>query len=249
MIQKFIKTLFVISIFGLSFFSSINIHASAFSGIVTTNNFTYSSKNNLNLRFSSKTPITLNNNIGNQSKPEPKVNETVKEDTIEIVTASKVVENNVPKITISKIGLNNVELNYSSVTRLGELDQKLLNNPLIDTLTSEPCTKNSSTYIMGHSEPATKASKDKPAVRIFQNLDNLVADDVVELQNKSGEKCKYTIVGSEVVSTGLDGSISEDTFNRLYFPQTQGNSILKIQTCVKGSATRRLIYTAIMQQN
>ena len=99
---------------------------------------------------------------------------------------------------------------------------------------------------MGHSEPATKSSVNKPAVRVFKDLDRLKSGDTVEMQNQAGTKCKYQIIGSQIVTTGSGGEVSQDAFNNLYFPQTKENSILKIQTCVKGSATKRLIVTAMM---
>lgn len=148
--------------------------------------------------------------------------------------------------SIPKISLQNQELVLASVTNMADLDQKMLYNPILDTLTSQPCIEKSNTYIMGHSEPATLDTGDKPAVRIFKDVDRLVSGDMVEMQNQAGTKCKYMVIGSEIVTTGKGGEVSQKTFDNLYFPQVKDNSILKIQTCVKGSATKRLVVTAVM---
>jgi sortase (surface protein transpeptidase) len=84
-------------------------------------------------------------------------------------------------------------------------------------------------------------------VRIFSDLNKLKPNDKIDMTNSQGVRCVYNIVGSEIVSTGPNNGVSTETFNNLYFPEVKNNSILKIQTCVKGSTTKRLIYTAIME--
>ena len=228
-------------------FGSTAVAAPAAFTVFKTNNLAYSGKNSTKIRYSSLNTKTITNKIESRNSSNsnfaPEINSKSEPST------SK-PESNLSKnglvVSISKIDIINQELSLASVTNMPDLDQKMLYNPILDTLTSQPCIANSSTYIMGHSEPATKSSADKPAVRVFKDLDRLKSGDTIEMQNQAGTKCKYQIIGSQIVTTGSGGEVSQDAFNNLYFPQTKENSILKIQTCVKGSATKRLIVTAMM---
>ena len=240
---KILQSKFAILILGLvivlgSF--SVSAEAKSFS-LASFNNSSFNSNKNkrVNLRYSSIKPSNAKSVVN----------------TSEVAIKSESLKSNDrfldPKLNnlafnIPAIGLSNISLVKASVMNLDDLDQKMLSNPIIDTLTSEPCLEKSSTYILGHSEPTSKTHSSKPAVRIFKDLDQLKPGDKVEMQNSLGVKCAYNIIGSEIVSTDYNNGISVETFNRLYFPQVKDNSILLIQTCIKGSATKRLIFTAIM---
>lgn len=181
---------------------------------------------NLDLKNSQKTPTIVENSVPASPQPQFK--------TVNL------------SLSIPKIGIEQQELSLASVANMADLDQKLLYKPILDTLTSQPCLPKVSTYIMGHSEPANTLTNNKPAVRVFENLYKLSSGDTVLMQNQAGNSCKYKIIGSQIVSTTLDGDVSQNMFNDLYFPKVEDSSILKIQTCVKGSATKRLVLTAIL---
>jgi sortase (surface protein transpeptidase) len=234
-----LKNIFLLAaVFFLSISSGTSVLASPLSASVfKTNNLSFTNKNNLKFRYSSllssNKKISKNQDIDSKTEPNTSKPE------------SNLAKNSLI-FSIPKINIQNQELTLASVANMSDLDQKMLYTPILDTLTSQPCIEKSNTYIMGHSEPATKSSSDKPAVRVFQDLDKLASGDTVEMQNQAGTKCKYSIIGSEIVTTGKGGEVSQGTFNNLYFPQVKDNSILKIQTCVKGSATKRLVVTAVM---
>ena len=244
--KKFLLILSLAS--SLFFVPSFSVLAAPRSlSVFKTKNLSFQSKNNFKIRYSSlksKTPVVSNP----QMEAKDSGNTPVIPKNANPVSANPQESNLAktgPMFSIPKLGLNNQELALASVTNLIDLDQKMLYKPILDTLTFQPCLENSSTYIMGHSEPVDRATSMKPAVRIFQDLDQLAVGDSIEMKNQAGTECKYQVIGTQIVTTALNGAVSQETFNNLYFPQVKNNSILKIQTCVKGSATKRLILTAI----
>lgn len=239
---KIFQSKFIVLVFGfvisLSSFS-VTAEAKSFSlASFYSSGFGSSKNKQLNIRYSSIKPI-------NTKIVVPPTETPIKSEQPNNQTSDSNLNNLAFSIPI--IGLNNVSLVKASVMNLDDLDQKMLSNPILDTLTSEPCLEKSSSYILGHSEPATKASTSKPAVRIFKDLDQLKSGDKIQMQNSLGERCSYNIIGSEIVTTDYNNGVSTETFNRLYFPQIKDNSVLRIQTCIKGSTTKRLILTAIME--
>jgi len=239
LLSKF-SVLILSFVIALSSFS-VSTEAKSFSlASFYSSSFASGKNKQLNIRYSSIKAI-VTKNIENPSESVAKSTQSKPSDQN---SESKL--NNLA-FSIPAIGLDNISLAKASVMNLPDLDQKMLSNPIFDTLTSEPCLEKSSSYILGHSEPASKAYAAKPAVRIFKDLDQLKSGDKVQMQNSMGAKCTYNVIGSEIVTTDYNNGISPETFNRLYFPQVKDSSILRIQTCIKGSTTKRLIVTAIME--
>jgi hypothetical protein len=244
--HKIFQSKFVILVLGIILplsFLTISTEARSFS-LASFYNSSFSSKKNkqVNLRYSSVIKTSNATNIATTpAQPTITPKESIPVDQAQSPKLSNLA------FSIPSIGLENISLAKASVMNLPDLDQKMLDRPIFDTLTSEPCLEKSSTYILGHSEPVTKATSARAAVRIFQDLEYLKPGDKIQMQNSSGVQCTYNIVGSEIVNTSYNNGVSVETFNRLYFPQVDDNSILRIQTCIKGSATKRLILTAIME--
>ena len=221
---KILRLKILVLVFSLVILSSFTIEAHANSFSYSMASFYGSSFNkHINIRYSSLKP------------------------TIAKIETPK--QTDIPKLLLSipSIGLNDLNLVKASVVNLDDLNNKMLYNPIMDTLTSEPCLYKSSTYILGHSEPPSKALSNKPATSIFKDVNMLKVGDKIQMQNTFGAKCQYNVIGSEIVDTNSNDGVSVETFNRLYFPQVKDNSILRIQTCVKGSTTKRLIFTAILE--
>ncbi len=153
---------------------------------------------------------------------------------------------NLSLLTIPSINLS-TNVDFASVTNLPVLEKKLLYNPLVEsTLSSDFCGIGLATYVYGHSEPAVNGTENYPATRVFKNLDQLVVGQQIQASNTKGQSCSYKINEIFVVVTDNKDQVTNEDYAKLFYPALlEDKSILTLQTCVKGSATHRLIIRAI----
>jgi len=193
--------------------------------------------------------ITQRSFTWNKILPQQKVIEVSTTPLIESEVEIKSVKKNTstPFLSIPKIGLQQVSLGYASIGNINDLDQKMLYQPIVESiLSADACTPGRNTYITGHSEPSYASIANYPAVNIFTNLNKLVAGDVLQISGKNGKSCSYKVTQWETVATTNEDQVPQTVFDNLYNPDTNGKSMLSIQTCKKGSATIRLILRAEM---
>jgi len=150
------------------------------------------------------------------------------------------------RIQIPKIGLNS-GVGFASVKNLPVLDEKLLYSPLLeDQLSSDFCSLGKASYVYGHSEPSVLGTENYPAAYIFSGLDQLNLGDKISTFNKHGQKCIYIITEIFVVTTDDKDQATDEDYAKLFYPPLiEDKSILTLQTCVKGSATQRLIVRGV----
>ena len=162
------------------------------------------------------------------------------------VSAAPVRAANLSFLSIPSIGLS-TSVGFATVQNLPLLEKKLLHNPLIESvLSSDFCLAGKATYVYGHSEPAVAGTENYPASYIFKNLDRLGLGQKLEALNIKGENCSYLITEIFVVTTDSQDRAKPEDYVKLFFPVLiEDKSILTLQTCVKGSATERLIIRAI----
>lgn len=151
-------------------------------------------------------------------------------------------------ITIPSINLINTPYVFGSLQNISDIETKLTYGPVIDIgYNSEPCLPNSSTYMMGHSEPAYSWQSNHSGSYVFNRLHTVKVGEIITVTNSQSLTCTYIVEGWETVTT-VNDEVDQGTFNRLIFPDTSSGSILSIQTCQLGSATVRLILKARMVQ-
>jgi len=151
-----------------------------------------------------------------------------------------------PSLSIPAINLQS-NLDYATIQNLADLDNKILYNPAVESaISADVCTAGRNSYIAGHSEPAIASTKNYPAVYVFSRLTELKPGDKIFVTGRNGASCTYQVTHWETVVTNQNDQVPQSVFNNLYNPNTNGRSMLTIQTCQKGSATVRLILRAEM---
>ena len=154
-------------------------------------------------------------------------------------------------LSLSNLQIPSINLNtavdFASVTNLPVLEEKLLYKPLIeDVLSKDFCKIGGHSYVYGHSEPAVNGTENYPATYIFSNLEKLSVGQQIDTTNLSNLNCSYMISEIFVVTTNSKDAVSDADYAKLFYPLLIADkSILTLQTCVKGSATQRLIIRAV----
>ena len=185
------------------------------------------------------------NNITAEAIPEPEpVQLTVAENLSVKPPVKPIIQ--ASRIQIPKIGLN-VGVGFASVKNLPVLDEKLLYSPLLeDQLSNDFCSLGRASYVYGHSEPSVAGTENYPATYIFSKLDQLNVGDKISTFNAQGQKCTYAVTEIFIVTTDNNNQASNADYAKLFYPETiEDKSILTLQTCVKGSATQRLIVRGV----
>lgn len=171
---------------------------------------------------------------------------------IKPVVATKVAAvNTKPKLTgdggsltITKIGLINQSLAKSSISKIADMDKKMLHSPVLESdISPNLCANYGNSYITGHSEPAYAKDKNYPAVNVFSDLNLLTIGDIIKVKNNQGVSCSYKVKGWDTVVTETNGNVSKEVFTNAYYKEST-KAMLTIQTCQKGSATVRLLLRA-----
>jgi len=149
-----------------------------------------------------------------------------------------------PTLSIPSISVF-TNVSYGSIKNPGVLDNQMLHRPVVESyFAADACTDGQNTYITGHSEPATTSTSDFAGVRAFDRLTELQPGDRIYLTGQNGKSCIYQVTHWETAVTNDANQVSASVFQNLYSPQTNGRSMLSIQTCQKGSAHVRLIVRA-----
>jgi LPXTG-site transpeptidase (sortase) family protein len=185
------------------------------------------------------------NNITAEAIPEPEPVQLTVAENLSVAPPSKPIIQT-SKLEIPKIGLN-VGVGFASVKNLPVLDEKLLFSPLLeDQLSNDFCSLGRASYVYGHSEPSVAGTESYPATYIFSKLDKLNVGDKISTYNSQGQKCTYAITEIFIVTTDANDQASNEDYAKLFYPPLiEEKSILTLQTCVKGSATQRLIVRGV----
>lgn len=172
--------------------------------------------------------------------------ELVLDKNVEVQAPNKPKVSNLSNLNISQIGLN-TQVDFATVKDIDTLDEKLLYNPLIESvLSSDFCTLGNRTYVYGHSEPSKAGTGNLPGTYIFKDLDKLSVGQEIDSTNLQGQSCKYKISEIFTVTTNSEDQVSDSDYAKLFYPEIiQNKSLLTLQTCIKGSSTVRLLIRAI----
>lgn len=149
--------------------------------------------------------------------------------------------------SIKGIGLSDILVGYDSINNIDRVNNNLRYSPIIENqMAYDFCTQGKNTYLMGHSEPGSAADIGHSASYVFDRLHTIRAGERIQATNAQGISCTYEVETIWELYTDSQGAVTSADFSNLMYPATNGDGILTIQTCIKGTSTGRLFVRARM---